>query len=299
MIKTVAFAYHNIGVLGLNKLIKYNYNIKLVITHLDSNKENLWFKSVAEICRSKKIKFIYFEKSNFKNIEKKIKLIKPDYIFSFYFRKIFPKEILNLAMNCCINIHGSYLPNYRGAAPLNWQLINGETTGGVTLHKINEKIDAGKIISQKSFKIFKKDNPLTLSNKIIKTSNLILDETLPFLDRKIRNSKSQILRGTKVYKKRNEMDGEINWMDSSISINNLIRGVSKPYPGAFTYYNNKKIVIWVSRIDYTKKERSTKRFGYFYKDRRYYKVITGKGILTIIKMNNEYFLPKKGRFNIG
>ena len=299
MIKTVAFAYHNIGVLGLNKLIKYNYNIKLVITHLDSNKENLWFKSVAEICRSKKIKFIYFEKSNFKNIEKKIKLIKPDYIFSFYFRKIFPKEILNLAMNCCINIHGSYLPNYRGAAPLNWQLINGETTGGVTLHKINEKIDAGKIISQKSFKIFKKDNPLTLSNKIIKTSNLILDETLPFLDRKIRNSKSQILRGTKVYKKRNEMDGEINWMDSSISINNLIRGVSKPYPGAFTYYNKKKIVIWVSRIDYTKKERSTKRFGYFYKDRRYYKVITGKGILTIIKMNNEYFLPKKGRFNIG
>ena len=240
MNKTVAFAYHNIGVLGLNKLIKYNYNIKLVITHLDSNKENLWFKSVAEICRLKKIKFIYFEKSNFKNIEKKIKLIKPDYIFSFYFRKIFPKEILNLAMNCCINIHGSYLPNYRGAAPLNWQLINGETTGGVTLHKINEKIDAGKIISQKSFKIFKKDNPLTLSNKIIKTSNLILDETLPFLDRKIRNSKSQILRGTKVYKKRNEMDGEINWMDSSISINNLIRGVSKPYPGAFTYYNKKK-----------------------------------------------------------
>ena len=102
----------------------------------------------------------------------------------------------------------------------------------------------------------------------------------------------------KVFKRRNPDDGKILWKDSAFNINNLIRGVTNPFPGAFTFYKNHKIIIWESRIDYTKKGKSTKTFGYFYKDRHYYKVITGKGILTIIKMSKNYILPNEGIFKL-
>ncbi len=296
MNKTVAFAYHNIGYSGIKKLIKHNYELELVVTHLDNKSEKIWFNSVSKLCKEKKIEFIYYEKTNFTKLKKIITLINPEYIFSFYFRKIFPKEILNLASISFMNMHGSYLPNYRGSAPLNWQIICGEKKGGVTLHKVNEKIDAGEIISQKSFRIFKNDNPISLSKKIVKKSNLILDETLPQITNKIKNAKKQKMEGSKIFKKRKPEDGRILWKDSALKINNLIRGVTNPFPGAYTFYNNNKIIIWESKINYTKNEKSTKRFGYFYKDKIYYKVITGKGTLTIIKMNKKNLLPKKGVF---
>ncbi len=197
-----------------------------------------------------------------------------------------------------MNMHGSYLPNYRGAAPLNWQIICGEKKGGVTLHKVNEKIDAGEIICQKSFRIYKKDNPLVLSKKINKKSDLILEEVLPDIRKKINNAKKQMLKGTKVFRKRRPEDGKIFWRESAIKINNLVRGITNPYPGAFTFYNNNKITIWESRIDYTKKTTSNKRFGYFYKDKRYYKVLTGNGILTLTKLSDNYILPKEGVFKL-
>ncbi len=298
MNKTVVFGYHNIGVSGIKKLIKYNYEVRLVVTHIDNKKEAIWFKSVSELCKKNKIKFIYYEKTNFSELLKIIKSLKPEYIFSFYFRKIFPKKIINSATVSFMNMHGSYLPNYRGAAPLNWQIICGERKGGVTLHKVSEKVDGGEIISQKSFIISKKDNPLSLSKKINKNSELILEEILPNIKKKIKKSKKQNLKNSKVFKRRNPDDGKILWSDSAFNINNLIRGVTNPFPGAFTFYNNHKIIIWESRIDYTKKEKSTKTFGYFYKDKHYYKVITGKGILTIIKMSKNYILPNEGIFKL-
>ena len=298
MNKTIAFAYHNIGVSGLKKLIKYNYELKLVVTHIDNKTEKIWFKSVSNLCREKGIRFLYYEKTSFSKLLKIINLIKPEYIFSFYFRKIFPREIIGLANVSFMNMHGSYLPNYRGAAPLNWQIICGERKGGVTLHKVNEKIDAGEIICQKSFRINKKDNPVILSKKINKKSELILEEVLPNIKSKIKNAKKQVLKGSKVFKKRKPEDGKIFWKESAIKINDLVRGITNPYPGAFTFYNNNKITIWESRIDYTKKAKSTKRFGYFYKDKRYYKVITGNGILTLIKVSNNYSLPKEGAFKL-
>lgn len=296
MKKTVVFGYHNIGISGIKKLIKHNFEIKLVVTHLDNKNENIWFKSVAEFCKKNEINFIYFEKSNFVKLIKIIELIKPEYIFSFYFRKIFPKEIISLASISFLNMHGSYLPKYRGAAPLNWQIICGERKGGVSLHKVNEKIDGGDIVYQKSIRIYKKDNPISLSKKINKTSEIILEKVLPNIERKIKNAKKQLLKGSKIYKKRFAKDGKIFWGNSVIQINNLIRGVTYPYPGAFTYYQNNKIIIWKSRIDYTKREKSNKKFGYFYKDKRYYKVLTAEGTLIITKMSKNNFLPYEGNF---
>ena len=296
MKKTVVFGYHNIGISGIKKLIKHKFEIKLVVTHLDNKNENIWFKSVSEFCKKNKINFIYFEKSNFIKLIKIIELIKPEYIFSFYFRKIFPKEIISLPSISFLNMHGSYLPKYRGAAPLNWQIICGERRGGVSLHKVNEKVDGGDIVYQKSIRINKKDNPISLSKKINKTSEIILEKVLPNIERKIKNAKKQLLKGSKIYKKRFAKDGKIFWGNSVIQINNLIRGVTYPYPGAFTYYQNNKIIIWKSRIDYTKREKSNKKFGYFYKDKRYYKVLTGEGTLIITKMSKNSFLPYEGNF---
>ena len=149
MKNTVVFGYHNIGVSGIKKLIKHNFEIKLVVTHIDDENEKIWFKSVSNFCKINKINYVYFEKSSFLKLIKILKLINPEYIFSFYFRKIFPKEIIDLASISFLNMHGSYLPKYRGAAPLNWQIISGEEKGGASLHKVNKKIDAGDIVYQK------------------------------------------------------------------------------------------------------------------------------------------------------
>jgi len=278
----IVFAYHSIGVKCLNILIRNRVKIHLVVTHHDSDNENIWFKSVEETCKNNTIKYLIIERSNFDNLKKKICNKSISVIFSFYFRKIIPNSILELSKYGAVNMHGSLLPKYRGRAPINWHIVNGEKKGGITLHYMNEKPDSGNIIDQKSVSISKTDTPIELFEKVEKAGEMILSRSLESILNGTCPSVPQDHKIATYYGSRKPKDGRIDWNQSSEKILNLIRGVTKPYPGAYTYINKKKIIIWKAAS--TKFRNSLEEPGKVIINRNYVYVKTGDGLIRLSKI---------------
>ena len=154
-----------------------------------------------------------------------------------------PKVIWSIPNLGTINLHASLLPDYRGAAPINWALINGEKYTGVTTFFIDDKIDTGDILLQKRIKIYKTDNAEDLHNSLSKIGSLLMFETI---NKVVNNSIKPIKQGSnKIYKtayKLNKENVKINWESRPIEIYNKIRGLS-PYPGARTTIIDTKFKI--------------------------------------------------------
>ncbi|KUG24120.1 hypothetical protein ASZ90_006086 [hydrocarbon metagenome] len=257
--KTVVFAYHNMGLTGLEALIRHGYDIAAVFTHEDEPGENCWFGSVKKWAQEKGIKVYTTEEINSPQWVEKLTAIKPDAIFSFYYRKMIGRDILDLSRVGAFNLHGSLLPAYRGRCPVNWVLINGEKQTGVTLHYMIEKPDAGDIVGQKAVKIESSDTAKTLYDKLCIAAEKLLDEVLPLIKKEQIPQQKQNLRQGSYYGGRRPEDGRIDWKKSANEIYNLIRGVTDPYPGAFAFLDNgDKIIIWWGETTNTKETASGK-----------------------------------------
>ncbi|RLC07758.1 MAG: bifunctional UDP-glucuronic acid oxidase/UDP-4-amino-4-deoxy-L-arabinose formyltransferase, partial [Deltaproteobacteria bacterium] len=178
----------------------------------------------------------------------KIKTIKPDIIFSFYYRKLVGEDILAIPNAGCLNLHGSLLPAYRGRAPVNWVLVNGETETGVTLHYMTKRPDAGDIVSQKKIVISDDDTALTLHKKTAVAASEMLDNILPQLKTGTAPRHPQDDTGASYFGRRSPGDGEIDWTRPASEIRNLIRAVSHPYPGAFSFVGERKCLFWSVKI---------------------------------------------------
>ena len=243
--KTVVFAYHNMGLTGLDALLRHGYDIAAVFTHEDDPGENCWFGSVKNWAGQKGITVYTTEEVNAPQWIAKIAAIDPDVIFSFYYRRMICREILALPGVGAFNLHGSYLPHYRGRCPVNWVIINGEKQTGVTLHYMIEKPDAGDIVGRKPVVIDVSDTAKTLYDKLCGAAKELLDETLPLIKKgQIPRQKQDLSQGS-YYGGRRPEDGRIDWKKSAGEIYNLIRGVTQPYPGAFASLDNdEKIIIW-------------------------------------------------------
>lgn len=243
--KTVVFAYHNMGLTGLDALSRHGYDIAAVFTHEDDPGENCWFGSVKNWAGQKGITVYTTEEVNAPQWIAKIAAIHPDVIFSFYYRRMICREILALPGVGAFNLHGSYLPHYRGRCPVNWVIINGEKQTGVTLHYMIEKPDAGDIVGRKPVVIDVSDTAKTLYDKLCGAAKDLLDETLPLIKKgQIPRQKQDLSQGS-YYGGRRPEDGRIDWKKSAGEIYNLIRGVTEPYPGAFAFLDkDEKIIIW-------------------------------------------------------
>jgi UDP-4-amino-4-deoxy-L-arabinose formyltransferase/UDP-glucuronic acid dehydrogenase (UDP-4-keto-hexauronic acid decarboxylating) len=239
------FAYHNMGLTGLDALALHGYDIAAVFTHEDDPGENCWFGSVKNWAEEKNIAVYTTEKVNSPEWIAKIAAINPDVIFSFYYRKMICKKILDLPRVGAFNLHGSCLPYYRGRCPVNWVIINGEKQTGVTLHYMVEKPDAGDIVGQKPVMIDVSDTAKTLYDKLCGAAKELLEEVLPLMKKgKVQRQKQDLSQGS-YYGGRRPEDGRIDWKKSADEIYNLIRAVTEPYPGAFALFDNdEKIIIW-------------------------------------------------------
>ena len=242
--KAVVFAYHNVGCAGIDALLRNGFEISAVFTHKDSPGETIWFDSVAQLAAARNIPVFAPVDVNNPMWVNKIKKMQPDMIFSFYYRDMIKSSILDIAPKGSLNLHGSLLPKYRGRCPINWVLVNGEKETGVTLHYMTPKPDDGDIVAQRKITITNDDTAKTLFDKTIKVEKEMLDEILPKLKKgtapriKQNHSKASYFGGRK------PGDGEINWDLSSTEIRNLIRAVTHPYPGAFSYAGTKKCFFW-------------------------------------------------------
>ncbi|SFN42766.1 bifunctional UDP-4-amino-4-deoxy-L-arabinose formyltransferase/UDP-glucuronic acid oxidase ArnA [Xenorhabdus japonica] len=245
--KAVIFAYHDIGCVGLSALVKAGFDIQAVFTHTDDPNENHFFSSVAHVGADFSLPVFAPENVNHPLWVERIREMKPDVIFSFYYRNMLSQEILSLAEKGAFNLHGSLLPKYRGRAPVNWAVLNGETETGVTLHKMLERADAGDIIAQQPVQIDENDTSLAVHGKIREATVELLNNILPQIKSDHYPSIPQDESQATYFGRRTANDGEIIWNKSAKEINNLVRAVTEPYPGAFTFLGERKITIWRSR----------------------------------------------------
>ncbi|MBV2191207.1 bifunctional UDP-4-amino-4-deoxy-L-arabinose formyltransferase/UDP-glucuronic acid oxidase ArnA [Providencia rettgeri] len=246
--KAIVFAYHDIGCVGLKALEKAGFDIQAVFTHTDDPNENHFYSSVARLSADMELPVFAPENVNHPLWIERIREMKPDVIFSFYYRDMLSEELLAIAPKGAFNLHGSLLPKYRGRAPINWALLKGESETGVTLHKMVAKPDAGDIIAQEKVAITDTDTSLTLHAKVREAAEVLLDKTLPLIEAGSYKAVAQDENQATYFGRRTAEDGLINWNNSAKEVNCLIRAVTEPYPGAFTYLGARKMVIWRARI---------------------------------------------------
>lgn len=242
--RAVVFAYHNMGILGIRALLENGFGVPMVFSHPDDPKENRWFGSVADFCRERGIPVHLPANVNVPPWPDAIRAARPDFLFSYYYRSMLSAEILSLPRVCAMNLHGSLLPRYRGRAPVNWVLVNGETETGVTLHLMTEKPDAGDIVGQAAVPIAFEDTALTLFGKLEKAAESLLSGLLPRIAAgEIPRRPNEIGKGS-YFGGRKPEDGRIDWTRPAVEIYNLVRAVTRPYPGAFSFLGSEKLLVW-------------------------------------------------------
>lgn len=249
--KAVVFAYHDMGCQGIQAVLDAGYDISAIFTHADNPGENAFFRSVSRLAAESGIAVYAPDDVNHPIWTERIAQLAPDVIFSFYYRNLLSDEILNLAPAGAFNLHGSLLPKYRGRAPLNWVLVNGETETGVTLHRMVKRADAGAIVAQQRVVISPDDVALTLHRKLCQTARLVLEEALPAIKNGTTVEMAQREELATVYGRRTPQDSLLTWNNPATTLHNMVRAVADPWPGAFSYVGTQKFTVWSSRVHAT------------------------------------------------
>ncbi|GAB4171839.1 MAG: formyltransferase [Rhodocyclaceae bacterium] len=233
MTSAVVFAYHDVGCRCLSVLLAHGVRVALVLTHDDDPAETIWFGSVRSLAEEHDIPVISPADPNAGDIVARIAALSPEFLFSFYYRRMLGPRLLSIPARGAYNLHGSLLPKYRGRAPVNWAILKGERQTGATLHRMVEKPDAGAIYAQRAVPILPEDSALEVFRKVTVAAELALDEVLPrLIGGTARGVEQDLSRGSYFGGRRPE-DGRIDWSLPARRIHDLVRAVAPPYPGAF------------------------------------------------------------------
>lgn len=234
MTTAVVFAYHNVGVQCLSVLLRHKIDVALVLTHTDNPAETIWFDSVAALCSEHALPAITPENPNTPQVVERVRALRPDFVFSFYYRNMLTQPLLDAATHGALNMHGSLLPRYRGRVPVNWAVINGETETGATLHYMTAKPDAGDIVDQQAVPILQDDTAADVFQKVTFAAARVLERSLSGLIAGTAPRIRQDLAAGSYFGGRKPADGRIDWQQNAARVHNLVRGVAPPYPGAYT-----------------------------------------------------------------
>ena len=282
--RAVVFGYHEIGCVCLEGLIAFGTEILCLFTHKDDPEEQIWFNRPGMLAERYNIPVYTPENLKEATWVNLIKDMSPDIIFSFYYRKMIPKEILDIPKMGAFNLHGSLLPRFRGRSPVNWVLIEGEKKTGLTLHYMLEKPDAGDIIAQREVMIEFDDNAYTVFMKMVREARVLMKEILPKLeDGTFKRIPQADLGPSTYFGGRKSEDGLISWQKDALSIYNLTRAVTHPYPGAFTYLDGKRFYIWKAYPEDGGRGVSPGAII----SKRPLKVNTGNGVLKLLRVQLE------------
>ena len=234
---------------SLNILVQNNYDICGVVTVPDKKKGRGLNLSNSDIKKfSMKHSLNILQPDNLRDPEfiKTLTDLKPDLILVVAF-KILPEEVFTIPKYGSVNLHASLLPKFRGAAPINHAIINGETESGVTTFFLKKKVDTGNIILQKKINIDKDDDAGTLHDKLSELGAESVLETVRLIEAgnvipQIQND-SDASPAPKIFKE----NCIIDWNQNACKIHDFIRGLS-PYPAAFTFLNNRSVKIFRSAL---------------------------------------------------
>ncbi|MDR0764183.1 MAG: formyltransferase [Synergistaceae bacterium] len=244
--RCVIFAYSSIGYECLEELLAQGLDAATVFTHEDDPGEEKWFRSVRELAEENRIPALVPEKPGEAETSL-IREIRPDFVFSFSYRKIIPVSILNLARSGAFNMHGALLPKYRGRACVNWAVLNGESETGVTLHHMTARVDEGRIVDREAVPINPDDTAYDVFKKLIPAARKTLRRNLPSILAGTARGYEQDESAATYFGRRRPADGEIDWRKPAREIYNLARAVTHPFPGAFTFSDSRKLFVWDAR----------------------------------------------------
>ncbi len=229
---------------SLEKVYNAGYNIMAVVTNPDKPKGRgmkMIAPPVKEFAIEKNIPI--FQPNKIREIEEELKALNPDLFCVVAYGKILPKDILDIPQLGSINVHGSLLPKYRGAAPIQWAVINGDKTTGITTMYMDEGMDTGDMILKQEVKIGENETTGELWDRLSKIGAELLVETL----HKIENgtvSRTPQPEGATMAPMLNKEMSKIDWNTKNISeIKNLVRGLN-PIMGAYSFLQDKKLKIW-------------------------------------------------------
>jgi methionyl-tRNA formyltransferase len=245
----VVFGYHNVGARCLQVLLDRGVKVLLVVTHEDDPNEAIWFDSVAGLARQNGITVITPEDANTSDMIARLHQLAPDFLFSFYYRRMLSPDLLATARRGAYNMHGSLLPHFRGRAPVNWAIVKGATETGATLHEMVEKPDAGRIVDQQAVPIGSDDIAIEVFHKVTAAAVAVLARSLPGLIAGTAVLKKQDLTLGSYFSGRRPEDGRIDWLQGAKAIHDLVRAVAPPYPGAFTDFGGLHMRVLRTRIE--------------------------------------------------
>jgi methionyl-tRNA formyltransferase len=229
----VVFAYSEVGARCLGALFEAGVDVRLVVTHEDDPNEQRWFASVAEVARGAGCRVVTPADPADAALVADVAAIAPDFIFSFYYRRMLPPALLALARRGALNMHGSLLPRYRGRAPVNWAVLHGETETGASLHYMVAKPDAGALVDQERVPIGPDDTAFEVAGRVADAAVIVLRRSLPRLAAGTAAATPLDLARGSYFGGRKPADGEFALDWPAARIHNLVRAVAPPFPGAF------------------------------------------------------------------
>jgi methionyl-tRNA formyltransferase len=247
MARAVVFAYHNVGARCLRVLRAHGVDVPLVVTHLDDPAETCWFERVADVADDLGLQWTA-DDANAPHVVDRIAALAPDFLFSFYYRRMLGPDVLALGRRGALNMHGSLLPRYRGRAPVNWAILRGERVTGATLHYMVGKPDAGDIVAQQAVPILPDDTAREVFDKVTVAAEIALDGVLPELLAGRAPRRAQDLAAGSYFGGRTPQDGRIDWQARARTIHDLVRAVAPPYPGAMTTVGGRPARVLETRV---------------------------------------------------
>ena len=287
----------------IDNIKKNNFNLIAVVTSPDKPAGRglkISESPVKEYAKKNQLNLLQPDNLKDSNFINQIRRLKPDLIVVVAFRML-PEILWSIPTFGSINVHASLLPNYRGAAPINWAIINGEKQTGVTTFFINDRIDTGDVIGQSKIDINKNENAGELHNSLMRLGADLLIKSIDkiFSSKENISTKQLEVKNLKAAPKLNKTNCKINWQDSCINIHNKIRGLS-PYPGARSVLDNlnKKIKVIIYKSDYIKEAHNLNSGSiYIEKDKIKIAVVDGYIYPLLIKFEGKKTMDTKSLIN--
>lgn len=278
----------------LEAIIKAGHEVVMVVTQPDKKKgrgKTMQFTPVKEVAVRENIPVLQPLKVREDEVVQQLEEAKPDVIVVVAYGQILPESILNIPEYGCINVHASLLPKYRGAAPIQWAVINGEQESGVTTMYMAKGLDTGDMIDKVVVPLSKDETGGSLHDKLAKAGAALLVETL-----------DKLKAGTAVRTPQRDEEscyasmlskslGNIDWTKPAVEIERLIRGLS-PWPSAYTYLNGKTLKLWntvvLKEIELPKGSHLGEQVGEIvYVDKKSFIVKTGEDYINVLELQLE------------
>lgn len=238
------FGYSEVGYECLSLLLTRGDNVVALVTHDDDPREKLWFKTPAVAAREAGVPIFTPVCVNTPEWYERFAALRPDLILSVYYRYMIGTRILALARLGAWNMHGSLLPKYRGRAPVNWAVLNGESRIGMTLHRMEKSADTGAIVDQEGVDLGPRDTAEQAFRKALPCARRILERQIDALLAGTARETQQDHSQATYFTGRKPEDGRIEWTQTTARAFNLIRAVTDPYPGAFTDVGAARLMVW-------------------------------------------------------